>query len=151
MRFRSAGTDDIETLNKISVRSKAYWGYPDEWMEHWMDELTLIAAKFREQSILVVEVKGKIVGFSSLIEAADFYEIYHLWVLPEHIGKGIGKELLRETLKKFVRNDKPVIVEADPNAEPFYRSQGFETYDKVESYPKGRFLPVMKKTIDRSI
>ena len=31
-------------------------------------------------------------------------------------------------------------------AEAFYASQGFETFDKTESFPKGRFLPVMKKS-----
>lgn len=145
MKFRIAEIDDLDTLNRISVKSKAYWGYPASWIEHWLDELRLNEAKFSKQNILVVENNGKIIGFSSIVENINNYEILHLWILPEYIGKGFGKKLLEETLRTFVKSNKTIIVEADPNAEPFYKSQGFATYDKVESFPKGRFLPVMKK------
>ena len=74
------------------------------------------------------------------------YEITHLWVKPEFIGKGYGKHLLSETIKKVATKKKSIIVESDPNAEVFYTSLGFVTFDKIESYPKGRFLPIMKKS-----
>ena len=45
---------------------------------------------------------------------------------------------------EVVNEPKEIIVESDPNAEAFYTSQGFETFDKIESFPKGRFLPVMR-------
>ncbi len=147
MKFRMAEIDDLETLNKISLLSKTYWGYLESWIVNWMDELTLNSDKLLKQNVLVVENESKIIGFSSIIENSKNYEILHLWVLPEHIGKGIGKKLLEKTVETFVNFEKPIIVEADPNAEPFYKSQGFVTFDKVESFPKGRFLPVMKKTI----
>ncbi len=147
MRFRIAEIDDLETLNTISLQSKAYWGYPESWIANWMDELTIDRDKFFNQNILVVESESKIFGFCSIVEKRENYEILHLWMLPEHIGKGIGKKLLSKTIETFVKLEKPIIVEADPNAEPFYKSQGFVTYDKVESFPKGRSLPVMKKTI----
>lgn len=147
MKFRIAELDDLEMLNKISLQSKAYWGYPESWIAHWSDELKLDRDKFLNQNVLVVENESKILGFCSIVENSENYEILHLWMLPEHIGKGIGRNLLTETIETFVKIEKPIIVEADPNAEPFYKRQGFVTYDRVESYPKGRYLPVMKKSI----
>jgi len=145
MKFRTAKISDIDTLNAISVASKAYWGYPASWMEKWRDELTLDSVKFSKQNIMVVEEEGQPIGFSSIVENSDHYEILHLWILPAYIGKGIGKKLLEKIMGTFATSGKAIIVEADPNAEAFYRSQGFVTFDKVESFPKGRFLPVMKK------
>ncbi len=145
MRFRIAAQKDLSTLNAISLRSKAHWGYPAEWIETWKNDLTITPEQFAHQQILVVEINDRIIGFSSIVEDQDNYDIHHLWVLPEFIGQGIGKKLLQTTIDTFVQIEKPIIVEADPNAEPFYRSQGFETFDQIESFPKGRFLPVMRK------
>ena len=110
-----------------------------------MDDLTISAEKFDEQSILLAEQDDQIIGFCAIKEAPEQFEILHLWLLPQHIGKGYGKQLLHETLHALTSKNKPIIVEADPNAEAFYSSQGFVTFDKIESYPKGRFLPVMRK------
>lgn len=132
-------------LNRISIQSKKHWGYPDEWIENWTDDLLLKEEDLGRQNTFILEADRGIIGFCSVREEREFYEIYHLWILPEFIGKGFGKQLLNETLHEVVRENKKIVVEADPNAEPFYRSQGFVTFDKVESYPKGRFLPVMER------
>ena len=151
MKFRVAKPNDINTLNTISIKSKGYWGYPSSWIEHWKNDLTLDEAQLLTQHVLVIEVDSKIIGFSSITENEQTFEILHLWVLPEYIGKGYGKKLLEKIIDSFVNQNKPIIVEADPNAEPFYKSQGFTTFDKVESFPKGRFLPIMRKVINHTV
>ncbi len=145
MEIRKAIVKDIPELNRLSIASKKHWGYPDEWIANWLDELTLTPEKFVRQNILVGELNGEIIGFCSITESESEYEILHLWVVPQFIGQGYGKKILTRTMDEFVTSDKPIIVEADPNAESFYKSLGFETFDKVESFPKGRLLPVMKK------
>ncbi len=145
MEIRKAIVKDIPELNRVSIASKKHWGYPDEWIANWLDELTLTPEKFVRQNILVGELNGEIIGFCSITESESEYEILHLWVVPQFIGQGYGKKILTRTMDEFVTSDKPIIVEADPNAESFYKSLGFETFDKVESFPKGRLLPVMKK------
>jgi len=145
MKFRKAELEDISELNRISLVSKRHWGYPEEWIENWMDALTLLPENIKQQQILIGAINSEIIGFCSITENEKQYEILHLWLLPEFIGRGYGKKLLSQTLKEFINTDKPVIVEADPNAEPFYKGQGFVTFDKIESSPPGRFLPVMKK------
>ncbi len=149
--FRRAVLSDIKDLNQISAESKQYWGYPDEWMENWIDELTLSEENIGDQIVIVAEIEEEIIGFCSIIDGTEYYEVIHLWVLPKYIGKGYGKQLLDKTIEESVSQNKPIIVEADPNAERFYEKQGFVTFDKVESFPKGRFLPIMKKNTKYSL
>ena len=145
LHYRMARKEDLPTLNIISTRSKQYWNYPDEWLVRWKPTLRLTLQQLLEQEVTVLEIGEQIAGFCSILEHEDHYEIMHLWLLPEFIGKGYGKKLLQEAINRAVVHFKPIVVEADPNAEAFYAAQGFVTYDQVESYPKGRFLPVMKK------
>lgn len=139
---------DIETLNKISIASKRHWGYPDDWIEHWRDDLTLKPEEFQEHKVFKAVLDSKIIGFCVMGETEEVYEVLHLWLDPTYIGKGYGKTLLSEVLAKVVLQSKDIIVEADPYAEPFYVKQGFVTFDQVASiYPEGRVLPVMKKQV----
>ena len=68
-----------------------------------------------------------------------------MWIKPDFIGKGLGKYLLNETINRVVDKEKPIIVEADPHAESFYSKQGFHTFDKRQSHPENRLLPLMKR------
>ena len=144
MKFRKAVKRDLPVLNRISVNSKKHWNYPEEWIERWMKDLTMTSSDLVSHETLVMEFEKRVIGFCSTKDQIDHYEVIHLWVLPEFIGKGYGKILLKETLTSFVLQDKPIWVLADPNAESFYKKQGFMTFEKVESYPQGRFLPMMK-------
>lgn len=150
-RFRKATYNDLDTLNKLSLASKAYWKYPESWLEMWKEELILHPEDFDKFEIMVLETNSSCIGFCAVSENPDHYEIEHLWILPKYIGKGYGKLLLTYSLNQIVKNSKVIIVKADPNAEDFYQKQGFETYDKVESYPPGRSLPLMKKTCNKLV
>ena len=147
METRKAILKDLPELNRISVASKKHWGYPDEWIESWLSDLTLTPEEFAKQHILVGELASEIIGFCSIAENEDEYEIHNLWVLPKFIGLGYGKKLLTLAIEAFIKTCKPIIVVADPNAELFYESQGFITFDKTESFPAGRYLPIMKKLL----
>ena len=71
-----------------------------------------------------------------------------LFVLPEFIGKGIGEKLLLNAVEQAKSlNAISMTLLADPNAEEFYKSQGFIAVDKKESSVKNRFLPVMQKDL----
>lgn len=145
-KITPAAIQDIEALNKISIASKRHWNYPEEWMEKWKDDLALTQHDFSEQRIFkITEEPDSIFGFCAIKEHEHEYEIIHLWIKPAYIGKGYGKYLLNETIKQVAVKEKPIIVEADPNAEQFYSNQGFTTFSKKASYPAGRFLPLMRR------
>lgn len=135
---------DIPILNDISVKSKKYWGYPQEWIDNWKDDLEVRTEHFSEYLIFKIVVEKEIAGFCAISENEENYDIEHLWILPEFMGKGYGKLLLSTSLKKAATKNKEIVVTSDPNSESFYNKMGFTTFTKIERYPKGRFLPIMK-------
>lgn len=144
LHFRTASAEDLDILNQISVQSKRHWNYPEEWIERWKADLTITETDLSEQTITVAVRHSTIIGFCAIQENPGYYDIMHLWVLPDFIGQGYGKQLLQYSIQSVCKESKPIHVESDPNAEAFYQKQGFVTFDQVESYPKGRFLPIMK-------
>ena len=144
-RIAIASVKDINDLNDISYKAKSHWGYPAEWIDAWRDKLLLRENDFTDQQIFKLIIENEIVGFCAISEDEDKYEVEHLWILPGQMGKGHGRKLLEKCLEISVLQPKPIKVIADPNAEDFYKKLGFETIDIVESYPRGRFIPVMEK------
>jgi len=143
-KIKKATNQDLPILNSISVKSKMHWGYPQEWIRNWMDILT-ITPEYLEKNFVYKILVNEIIGFCGIEKKSNYYEIGHLWILPDFIGKGYGKYLLEKTISTVVPKGSELRVEADPNAEAFYKRMGFSTFDKVESFPKGRYLPLMKK------
>ena len=135
---------DVPALNPISYAAKAHWGYPAEWMERWRPELELTAASFTEMQVFKLLLAGAPIGWCAVVETPEHYEVEHLWILPGQMGNGYGKLLLNEALAHTVQPGKPILVLSDPNAEGFYQHQGFVTFEQQESYPPGRFLPLMR-------
>lgn len=144
-KILKATIKDIPVLNAISWSSKMYWKYPHEWMEKWKDELQVKRSDFILSKIYNITVAEKIIGFCAIQDQSEYYEISHLWILPEFIGKGYGKILLSTILEEIITQSKDIMVTADPNAEGFYHALGFVTCGKIASYPPGRYLPLMKK------
>ena len=140
---------DTQRLSKIAWQSKSHWNYPQEWMELWRRGLTISAEMITQNDVYkLVLGNGDIIGCTVLIKEKEVLWIEHLWILPEYIGHGFGKQLLQTALKQTVQPAHQIIkVVSDINAEVFYQKMGFETVSQYESVPKGRFLPVMERKI----
>jgi len=136
---------DIPQLNPICLAAKRHWGYPETWIQHWLPDLTLAPDHFQTWRIYKLVLGQQPIGFCSIEEHPTFYEVHDLWLLPTHMGNGWGALLLKETISQVCQNPKPIQLDADPNAMGFYRKMGFKTIGEVESFPKGRFLPVMQR------
>ena len=85
-------------------------------------------------------------GFYALVGRDREVELEHLWVSPEHIGTGIGRALFDHAVSKAASlNAEAVRIEADPNAEGFYRRMGArrvgENVYEIEGHK--RELPLM--------
>ena len=141
--FKRALPEDAERLSVISVAAKRYWDYPEAWIQKWMPELLISSAYIEQHQLMKAVYQEEIIGFCVVEKDEEKYEIAHLWVLPTCIGKGIGKRLLAISIDAFIPKESRIMVLADPNAEAFYQKQGFETTSQFESYPPGRFLPIM--------
>lgn len=136
-------------LTRIAHDAKRHWGYPEHWIKHWQDDLTISPEFVAANQVCVAENEGEVLGFYALIIRDDKAELDHLWVAPEHIGTGVGKELFLHAMQRAAgRNVSEVEILSDPNAEGFYRKMGAhrsgETVSEIEGQP--RSLP--RLTID---
>ena len=133
MLIRPARLDDCPTLCRIAKEAKAHWGYHAEDLHRWQAELTVTADSLRRHPTFVADSETGVVGFLQLSFAPEAPELEHMWVLPERMGRGIGRALLERGLEEVAsRGHARLIIDADPNAERFYRSCGAErTGDKA--------------------
>ena len=143
----NAVSSDADTLTKIALESKAIWGYTAAQIESWTEELTVSQKMVEEMIVFKFLQNEMITGFCILNKPIeDKVELEFLFVLPEFLGKGIGKKLLHHSFKESKnRNCKEMTLLADPFAEVFYESQGFKTIGQKESNVFNRFLPVMHR------
>jgi len=143
----TASLSDSEILSEIAVKSKAFWGYSDEQIKSWTNELTVSKKMIQQLIVFKFISESKIVGFYILNQPKkSIIELEFLFVLPIFIGNGIGAKLLYHAFKTASKlNAKTITLLSDPNAVPFYKSKGFVIINQKESSIAGRFLPVMQK------
>lgn len=145
INIERAAAADHSVLTQISFESKAFWGYSTAQLETWKHDLIITPEYIAQNNLYKMVLNSDIIGFYSFIRSSDDHIILeHLFVLPEHIGKGFGKNLLDHFLK--IAEDlksKSITLEADPHAESFYKKFGFTIFGYKESSVAGRFLPEM--------
>lgn len=146
MQIRKAATEDSAALTKIANDAKRHWGYPEHWLQHWQDDLTISDDFIASTDVYVAESEGNLLGFYALIMREEKAELDHLWVSPPHIGTGVGKQLFLHAMQRAAKeNVSAVEILSDPNAEGFYRKQGAHRIGEVVSEVDGepRVLPLM--------
>ena len=120
-----AEPEDADALTRIAFAAKGYWGYPERWIERWQEALTITPEFIRDNEVYVAVFEEEIGGFYALVERGREVELEHLWVLPEHIGAGIGRALFDHAAHRAAALGATTLsIEADPNAEGFYRRMG---------------------------
>ena len=154
VQIRPACATDAPTLTHIAFESKRHWGYPDHWMALWRDALTLTPAYIAEHVVFVAEADGEAVAFCALVGAGAQWELDHLWVRPEFIGRGIGGQLFRHAAAYLAVNAGEVIlgVESEPNAEQFYVRMGARPVRIITREWQGlrRTLPYLEFVIEKA-
>ena len=146
MEIRRASSDEAAALTQIAHDAKRHWGYPEHWLAHWQDDLTISPDYIARNPVYVAEGEAELLGFYALIIREDKAELDHLWVTPEHIGTGVGKQLFLHAMQHAAKeNIAAVEILSDPNAEGFYRKQGAhriaETVSEIAGEP--RTLPLL--------
>lgn len=147
MQIRKAVREEASKLTEIAHDAKRYWGYPESWILHWQKELTISPQLIAETDVYVAEGNDQLLGFYALSPAGDQVELEHLWVRPEHIGTGVGKELFIHAMQRAAQqNFSQMNISADPNAASFYEKMGAIKTGDVTSEVEGqpRVLPRLK-------
>jgi len=149
MKIEKACINDNGILTEITKKSKAYWGYSEEQILKWNDNLTISADYIETNSVFKLVNEDKIVGYYSYIaEGEKSVILYNLFVLPEYIGKGFGKYLMTDFINRM-RNEKfeKITLDSEPNAENFYLKIGFKKIGEFETSIKNRIMPVMEMNL----
>jgi len=125
MIIRAAKPDEVAVLTDIAQESKQHWGYAPEVMETWHSTLTLQSVHIDLAPPMVAEDNGETVGFYQLIADGDKMELEHLWVKPQRLNQGIGKQLMAHAITTAKQKGaKRISIDADPNATAFFLSCG---------------------------
>jgi len=149
LTYRQATASDAAILSDIAYRSKAHWGYSQDFMDACRAELSYVASDIcaGDARFVVAELDGCIAGFVGLVAKADCSgEIDALFVDPQHIGLGIGKALMRRAIDAAqALGLNTIIIQADPNAASFYSNLGAQACGERESESiPGRMLPLYR-------
>ena len=78
------------------------------------------------------------IGFMGIAER----HLEMLFISHEERGKGLGKELLKYGIEKYLVNDLAV-NEQNPLAKGFYEHMGFEVYKRTECDEQGNHYPLL--------
>jgi GNAT superfamily N-acetyltransferase len=147
--IRPAATEEAATLTGIAHAAKRHWGYPEHWIQHWQADLTISPEFISSNQVYVADDDAKLMGFYALIIRNDKAELDHLWVAPEHLGKGVGKELFIHAMQRAAgENVSAVEISSDPNAEGFYEKMGARRIGEVHSEVDGQHRVLPRLTVD---
>ena len=79
--------------------------------------------------------------YALLFSGADC-ELEHFWVMPTHMGAGVGRALFEHAVERCrAIGSRRLWINADPNATGFYERMGARRVGEVPSTPAGRMLP----------
>ena len=150
MEIRSARPEEAGLLTRIAVESKGHWEYPESWIQRWSDRLTISAEYLVARPALVAVVDEQIAGFAAIQIEADHALLDHLWVLPDAMGRGIGRTLFTHAEEQARRaGAKRLRIVGDPHAEAFYARMGAYRYGQEPAHMDGveRYLPLLEKVL----
>ena len=144
MILRPPRLDELPYLSDLCLRSKAVWDYDEAMLDAFKDELTLTEDDLESDVIIVAEDLRGVAGVAQLSfdETGSSYRD-NLFVEPVRLGEGTGK-MLYVWACRYAQGSgaKEMVIEADPDAAPFYVHMGAEPAGEAESGSiPGRLLP----------
>ena len=152
LRIRAPTIEELSGLSDLCFRSKAVWGYDEEFMNACRGELSFQPRDLELTPIAVAEHDGKLIGVAQLKVVDDEADLLKLFVEPSALRSGTGKALLAwatDVAKKL--GATRLTIEADPDAAAFYRRMG--AYDVGQAPSRsvpGRMLPKLAMNLCRA-
>ena len=147
--LRMPTLDELPALSALCFRSKAVWGYDNDFMEACRRELTIEPSELRSTSIAVAEKNGRIVGVAQIKVAGTEADLLKLFVEPTTLRDGVGRDLFVWAADQAASSGaNRLVIEADPDAAPFYRRMGAQDCGHAPSGSiPGRMLPRLVKEL----
>jgi len=150
--IRRARPEEAGALTDLVMRSKAHWGYDDDFMALCLPELTVQPAAIAADEVWVAEEAAEgdaPSGILELVPGRDAVELRLIFVAPERMGRGIGAALWRHAEHRTrALGGTAIELDADPNAVPFYERMGMAIVgERPSGSIPGRRLPRMRKVL----
>ena len=165
LRGRTAEAEDAAVLSGLALRSKAVWGYSEDFMARCREELTLTPNQLEEDWGYLYEdadaagsegvvgfvlvgrcSRDRLQQFPEATSADSAFEVEALFVEPTRLGQGIGQRLFERAREHAARVAPAgaLWIQSDPNAEAFYLRCGAVRVGELESASvPGRWLPLL--------
>lgn len=141
---------ELASLNALILRSKAYWGYDEAFMQACKAELEVTVDLLAQNQFVTARVNGNTAGMAEVSIASDTAYLEKLFVDPDYMSVGAGRLLFNWAIRAAKKSGASrIVIEADPGAEPFYVKMGAK---RVRMTPSGsipgRFLPELELQMD---
>lgn len=96
MEICKAVPQDPALIKHIMPVSKAYWGYSDDFMNLWEEQLSISPTFFSENEVYLAKEHAQSVGFHALKPPEQgVCELVGLWIIPQRIGVKYGCQVGR--------------------------------------------------------
>lgn len=144
--IRAARPSECERLSSLALRSKAHWGYDDEFLAA-AEELAIHPADLDRMLVMVATAPNdEPLGFFALECDPPEGELTALFVEPDRVAAGLGRLLWEECVAAAAeRGVERMRIESDPFAEGFYVSRGAVRTGTTPSQSiPGRELPLLR-------
>jgi GNAT superfamily N-acetyltransferase len=150
--IRPARAEDAADLSALCMRSKAHWGYDDDFLRRCEAELTITPERIARGRVLVAEDEsGELLGMAAAEPLANgMFDLALLFIEPKAIRQRVGEQLFAAMVAHVAREGAKVLrIEADPFAAGFYEKLGARRIGDVPSASlAGRMLPLFEFEID---
>jgi GNAT superfamily N-acetyltransferase len=153
--IRPARDDESHILTRISFASKGYWNYPKEYFNTWKNELTISSDYIFKNDVFLFEDDGAVSGYYAIVQLKEDIEasgirinkgfwLEHMFILPRHIGQGIGTKMFKHLQERCrTRTICDLGILADPNSRGFYEKMGCKYMGEYPSTIKNRTTPLL--------
>jgi GNAT superfamily N-acetyltransferase len=122
--IRPANPDEASLLRSIQLLSKA-WDYSDETIDRFAAVISMSPEYVLHADVWVIETADSVVGWYSLVQRDNAWELHNMWVIPFRIGHGLGRQLYEHALLRAQHlGAMRVEWEAEPHAVGFYEHIG---------------------------
>jgi len=153
MQIRPAFITEAAAISALAIRSKAHWGYPEEQMAIFRQELLLPEEQVASKQTHVLIAEGAIAGYYTLLPHDErTLELEHLFIEPTKLHQGYGSQLFMHACKVArKRKFQVLVIQSDPNAGGFYRVLGAQLTREIPSSIPGRFIPHFQFDLEQHI
>lgn len=128
----------------MTIAGIRHWGHHETTPEAYQDLVDSLAQEDGPENhpVYVLELDGTPVGFYELRDRGDYVELLRMFLNPERIGTGYGRQLWDEAVRTAAESHTKMLIMSDPMAKGFYEAMGATLEQDVEVAPGfslGRF------------